>query len=524
MNVVPRLALFLLLVLATGSLLGATASARPNIVFAFADDWGRYASAYRDSARPTLNDVIETPHFDRLARGGVLFWDAHCSAPSCTPSRGAVLTGRHFYRNGSASQLHHPWPKGTPDPATGLPSWPNLLRAAGYHVGLTYKTHVPAPFYGGRAAIHEPAGGLGGAYDRVAKMLHESTDLAATRAQILGEVRGNLATLIDSAGTAPFAWWCSPVLTHRNWPLGLAQKLHGPDPEKLRGLLPAFLPDTPEIRQDMADYLALCMEFDLSLGVIVDELEKRGLLANTLIAVSGDHGAPGFPRGKCNLYDFGTQVPLVIHWPAGTAPLGRRIDNPVSLIDLAPTFLAAAGVAAPASMDGQDLLPVLRDRAARGFTPHLRDTVITGRELHVRDAREGDLPYPMRALRDRHCLYVRNFKPDRWPVSPPPLDAESQRDIDRGPTRTFYAARSGDNTFANFMDLAIGKRPVEELYDLSADPDQLRNLAADPRHAATREKMAAELLRALRETGDPRVVGNGDAFDMPPYHRPPATQ
>ena len=500
-----------LILLCLASLSLARAADRPNILLILADNW-RWPNA------GALGDPMAvTPAFDRIAREGVVFTHTFNPVPSCSPTRSCLLTGRQAHELGARANLWSSFPQDTPVVT-------QLLRAAGYHVGLTYKTHVPAPFYGGRAAIHEPAGGLGGAYDRVAKMLHESTDLAATRAQILGEVRGNLATLIDSAGTAPFAWWCSPVLTHRNWPLGLAQKLHGPDPEKLRGLLPAFLPDTPEIRQDMADYLALCMEFDLSLGVIVDELEKRGLLANTLIAVSGDHGAPGFPRGKCNLYDFGTQVPLVIHWPAGTAPLGRRIDNPVSLIDLAPTFLAAAGVAAPASMDGQDLLPVLRDRAARGFTPHLRDTVITGRELHVRDAREGDLPYPMRALRDRHCLYVRNFKPDRWPVSPPPLDAESQRDIDRGPTRTFYAARSGDNTFANFMDLAIGKRPVEELYDLSADPDQLRNLAADPRHAATREKMAAELLRALRETGDPRVVGNGDAFDMPPYHRPPATQ
>lgn len=500
----------------------AAESRRPNIVFVFADDWGRYASAYRVPARPTLNDCLETPAFDRLARAGVLFWDAHCSAPSCTPSRGAVMTGRHFFRNGSASQLHHPWPKDVPDPAVSLASWPNLLRAAGYRVGISYKTHVPAALYGGRAAVHEPAGSLGGAYDRVARMLHESKDLAATRAQILGEVRGNLAALIASAGTEPFAWWCSPVLTHRNWPLGLAQKLHGLDPEKLRGRLPAFLPDTPEIRQDLADYLALCMEFDLSVGVIIDELEQRGLLANTLIAVTGDHGAPGFPRGKCNLYNFGTQVPLALHWPAGVAMPGRRIENPVSLIDLAPTFLAAAGVTAPPGVDGQNLLPVLRDGTASGFTALARDRVITGRELHVRNAREDDLPYPMRALRDGRFLYIRNFKPERWPVMPPPLTAEAQCDMDRGPTRTYYAQRAGEPEFTSFMDFAIAKRPAEELYDLTADPDQMRNLAADPHHTATRERMAADLLHTLRETGDPRVVDAGDAFDRAPYHRPPA--
>ena len=518
-----RLALLLPLFVGSVALVFGAATPpvqRPNIVFAFADDWGRYASIYRDATRPTLNDVIATPHFDALARGGVLFNDAHCSAPSCTPSRGAVFTGRHFYRNGSAAQLHHPWPKDTPDPAVSLPAFLPLLEAAGYRVGVTYKTHVPAALYGGRPAIFEPAGGLGGAYNRVARMLGESTDLAATRAQINGEVRANLAALIDAAGDRPFCWWYSPVLCHRVWPSGLAQKLHGLDPEKLRGRLPAFLPDTPEVRQDMADYLGLCMEFDASLGAIREELEKRGLLANTLFVVSGDHGAPGFPRGKCNLYDFGTQVPLAVHWPAGIATPDRRIDNPTSLIHLAPTLLAAAGVPLPAGLDGVSLLPVLRDPTATGFTPLAPSFAITGRELHVRTARPGDLPYPARALRDGRYLYIRNFKPDRWPVTPPPLRADAQSDIDGGPTRAYLAAHFSDPALARVIDLGFALRPAEELFDVRADPDQMKNLAADPAHAATRARMSGRLMEILTATGDPRVVGAGDAFDRPPYHRP----
>ncbi len=518
----PRLAVFALAVVVTVAAQNPADNPRPNIVFAFADDWGRYAGAYRDAARPTLNDVISTPAFDRVAREGVLFWDAHCSAPSCTPSRGAVLTGRHFFRNGSASQLHHPWPKGTPDPAQALPSYHTLLAAAGYATGISYKIHVPPALYGGPPRMLNAAGTR---FNETSHVLIKADDIPAARAELHAEVRRHLVRLIEQAGPGrPFCWWFSPTLVHRPWDAGVAQKLRGLDPEKLKGRVPAFLPDTPEIRQDLADYLAMAMEFDDALGAIIDELEKRGLLANTIIAVSGDHGAPGFPRGKCNLYNFGTQVPLAIRWPAGLAAPGRRIDNPVSLIDLAPTFLAAAGVAAPADIDGRSLLPILREPNARGLTPLGRDTVITGRELHVRDAREGDLPYPMRALRDHRYLYIRNFKPDRWPVYPPPLSAEAQSDMDRGPTRTYYAARVGDAAFASFMDLAIGKRPAEELYDLAADPDQLRNLASAPEHRALRERMSADLLRALQAGGDPRVAGTGDGFDRAPYHRPPANK
>lgn len=210
---------FLPLFLAGALIASAQRPARPNIIFAFADDWGRYASIYRDPARATPNDVIATPHFDALARGGLLFNDAHCSAPSCTPSRGAVFTGRHFYRNGSASQLHHPWPAGTPDPAVSLPGFLPLLEAAGYRVGVSYKTHVPPPLYGGRAAIHEPAGSLGGAYNRVARLLRDATDLAATREQINGEVRRNLATLIDSAAAcSPRRWLSSPAILGSSGP------------------------------------------------------------------------------------------------------------------------------------------------------------------------------------------------------------------------------------------------------------------------------------------------------------------
>jgi N-sulfoglucosamine sulfohydrolase len=495
----------------------AAEPARPDIIFLFGDDVGRYASAYR-AARASLCDVIETPHMDRLARGGVLFTDAHCSAPSCTPSRGAVFTGRHFYRNGSASQLHHPWPQGTEDPAAVLPTFLNVLAKHGYHTGCTYKTHVPAPMFGGKERVFNKSGAKFNGYT---VQVSRAGDMAAERARLLAEVRGNFSAFLDAAAPGqPVAWQFSPTQSHRTWAAGSAQKLWKLDPEQLKGKLPAFLPDVPEIRQDMADYLGTIMAFDEAVGVIIDELEKRGRLANALVTVSGDHGAPGFPRGKCNLYTFGTQVPLILHWPAGIAGPGRRVENPASLIHLAPTFLAAAGAPLPSDMNGVSLLPVLRDAAASGHTALMPDYCITGRELHVPDAREDGLPYPTRALRDRRFLYIRNFKPDRWPVYPPPLPEKATTDMDFGPARDFFTAHFTDPALALPVRLGFDRRPAEELYDLTKDPDEMTNLADAPEHAATRAAMSERLLKLLRETGDPRVAGEGDGFDRAPYHQP----
>jgi N-sulfoglucosamine sulfohydrolase len=115
------------------------------------------------------------------------------------------------------------------------------------------------------------------------------------------------------------------------------------DPDSLKGKMPAFFPDVHEVREDVADYLGECMAYDRGLGVLIEELEKRGELDNTLVVVSGDHGIPGFPRAKCNLYDIGSEVTLAARLP-GTIPAGRVIENMVNIMSLAPTFLEMGGV------------------------------------------------------------------------------------------------------------------------------------------------------------------------------------
>ena len=180
--------------------------------------------------------------------------------------------------------------------------------------------------------------------------------------------------------------------------------------------MPAFLPDVHEIREDFNDYLGECVAFDAGLGVIIERLEAIGELDNTLIVVSGDHGIPGFPRGKCNLYNFGTEVAMAVRWH-GQVSQGRVISDFVNLMDLAPTFLDAAGVDFPEGMTARSLTPLLKSTES-GRIEEGRDFVVTGRERHML-AREGNLPYPQRAIRTDDFLYIHNFEPDRWPAGDP---------------------------------------------------------------------------------------------------------
>lgn len=496
-------------------------SERPNIVFAFADDWGRYASVYREPNKPSINDIINTPNVDALAANGVLFWDAHVSAPSCTPSRTSVLTGRHFFRNGSGSQLHSPWAgEKSADPVLQLQSYHQLLKDAGYHTGVTYKTHVAMHLFNGTESQYNQAGQTFNRFSQNVSAGKSEEERQQLKAKLLDEVRGNMRSFLDKRQEGqPFCWYFSPTNTHRTWVWNSAQPLWGINPDDLKGKMPTFLPDNETVRQDMADYLGECMAVDAAIGVVVDELKQRNLFDNTILVVSGDHGAPGFPRGKTNLFNFGTNVPLVIHWPNGIKNPGRRIDNPTSLIDLAPTYLEAAGLPRHPGMNGKSLLPILQDGNARGVSPLGNEYVVTGRERHVDDARADYLPYPSRAIRTKDFLYIRNFKADRWPMFTPPLTAgeATHGDFDGGPTKRWFAEVQDQPAYTKYVDWAWGKRAAEELYDLQNDPDQLTNLANVPEFSARRTAMSEQLLGILHEGGDPRIVGEGDAFDRPPY-------
>src|SRR5262249_6052600 len=153
------------------------------------------------------------------------------------------------------------------------------------------------------------------------------------------------AFLADRRSDQPFCFWFGPTNVHRRWARGSGKALWGLDGERLQGKMPKFLPDVPLMREDLADYFGEVQAFDTMLGLMLARLEQRGELDNTVVIVTGDHGAGGFPHGKCNLYDFGTSVPLAIRWPG--APAGRVVDDLVSLTDVAPTILEICGLRRP---------------------------------------------------------------------------------------------------------------------------------------------------------------------------------
>ena len=257
--------------------------------------------------------------------------------------------------------------------------------------------------------------------------------------------------------------------------------------------------------------------FDTLVGKALADLERCGELDNTIVVITGDHGMP-FPRAKSNLYDIGTRVPLAIRWPGGGVPDGREVEDFVSLTDLAPTFMQVAGLDPPSDATGRSLLPLLQsDRSGR--VDPARDFVVVGKERHVPSQEAPDMGgYPSRGLRTHEYFYIRNYRPDRWPDGTPNFKQAAipgawYADTDNGPTKTYIIAnRDKDDAHRKLYELSFAKRPAEELYDLSRDPDQLHNVAADPAYAEVKRDLAARLLVVLQETGDPRVVGGLD-FD-----------
>jgi len=262
---------------------------------------------------------------------------------------------------------------------------------------------------------------------------------------------------------------------------------------------------------------------------LIQQLKDAGELDRTLVVISGDHGAPGFPGGKCNLYDFGVGVSLMAAGPG--VPGGRVVDDFVNLMDLTPTFLDVGGVKHPPGLNGKSIWPVLTSEKAGQVDPD-RTWVVTGRERHVADAREGSKPYPQRALRTKEFLYVRNFEPDRYPMGDPKgvttdkaptanaLENDTYAafaDMDASPTKAWLVANRSDEKWKWHYDYAFAKRPAEELFDLKSDPQQLKNVAADPAFATARKQMGERLTKILTDAGDPRLVEADCRFEKAPF-------
>ena len=439
---------------------------QPNILFAIADD-----QSYLHTSAAGYK-AVSTPNFDRVAQKGVRFTHSFCSSPSCTPSRGAILTGQDFWRLEEGGNLWSSLP-------TKFGLYTDLLEAAGYYVGLQGKGWGPG-----------------------------NLEAAGRTRNPAGPNYKEFATFFQAKPKdKPFCFWFGSTDPHRPYDKGSGQKAG----IKLDDIeVPSWLPDDPTVREDIADYLSEIQRFDRDVGAILSVIARAGEFENTLVVITSDNGMP-FPRAKTNLYDSGTRMPLAIAWPA-SIPGGRVVDDFVSHTDFAPTFLDAAGLPVPESMTGRSLLPLLRSKQP-GQVDKRRDHVFTGRERHTQ-MRAGGVGYPMRAIRTREFLYIRNYEPDRWPSGDPPHFG----DIDNGLSKEFVATHKEAPEYAKFHQLACAKRPAEELYDLKEDAAQQVNVASNRKYARQKSTLARMLASYLTRTSDPRATGRKVIWDTSPYY------
>lgn len=454
---------------------GKTNEARPNILFVIADDqsW-LHCGAY--GARQ-----VATPAFDRVAREGVLFRNAFSACPSCTPSRSAVLSGRHVWQQREAGVLYGSMP-------ADLPLYPHLLEDAGYFAGHTGKGWAPGDWKA-LGLTRNPCGREYSARQHTGPVpaAIDPTDYAGNFEEFLKERPGGV----------PFCFWLGSREPHRLYDPGIGLRS---GKQLSDAAVPPFLPDTEVVRSDLLDYYAEIEWFDRQLGRTLGVLEAQGELDRTLIVVTSDNGMP-FPRAKVNLYDWGTHMPLAIRW-GKRIPAGRVVDDLVSHVDFAPTFLEAAGVTPPSGIAGQSLLPLLAGRPS----PAARNAVFTAMERHTMCRPEG-ATYPMRAIRTKEFLYIRNSAPERWPTGGEFLSSNrtTHGDIDGAPTKDVLLAPDARKKYPGAVRLCLHRRPEEELYEVAADPGQVRNLAVE--RPAVARQLRAQLEAYLHETGDPRQRG-----------------
>jgi N-sulfoglucosamine sulfohydrolase len=482
---------------AIGPVFAAENAAPPNILFAIADDWGRHAGAYGTR-------WVRTPAFDRVAREGLLFTRAYTPNAKCAPSRACILTGRNSWQLGAAANHIPYFPP-------GFKGWSEALGENGWFVGHTQKGWGPGV---ATNAAGKPRQMTGRAFN--ARKLQPAASGIGNN-----DYTANFADFLEAAPAgAPWCFWFGAIEPHRGYEFGSGVAKGG---KQLRDIdrIPAYWPDNDTVRHDMLDYAFEVEHVDTHLGRMLAELERRGLLSNTLVIVTSDHGMP-FPRVKGQAYEHANHVPFAAMWPAGIKKPGRVVDDFVSFIDLAPTFLELAGLKAEqtgmATLQGRSLTEIFRAEKAGRIIP-ARDHVLIGRERQD-IGRPNDAGYPVRGIVTEQFIYLHNFAPDRWPTGNPET---GYLDCDASPTKTVILEAHRENADDRHWQLCFGKRGVEELYDVVKDPDCVNNLASSVALKATRAQLRSRLFAALTAQGDPRVTGSGEAFDRYPHANPAHT-
>jgi arylsulfatase A-like enzyme len=418
------------------------ADKKPNFVFIIADDVGwNDIGCYG-------NKVVKTPNIDKLAKEGIQFTNAFLTASSCSPSRCSIISGKYPHSNGAA-ELH------TPLPANEIP-FPFLLKENNYYTAQAGKWHL-------------------------GPNVHRAFDLYTDNN---GYNNGNSGSdnwvpfLKDRPQDKPFFFWFASHDAHRPWGADDFHITHNPDEIEI----PIYFADTPETRQDIASYYNEIARFDFFIGEVRKELERQGILDNTIIIVMSDNGRP-FPRCKTRVYDSGMKTPFIVFWPKGIKDKGKISENLISAIDIAPTILELAGVKIPDEYQGKSFSTILKNPTAS-----VRNVVFSEHNWHDYEAHE-------RMARTKDFLYVLNSRPNLTNCGP--------ADSKNSPTQhALNRVRDAGNLSPAQADIFISPRPHEELYDIKNDELQLVNIASLPAYQAKLGEMRKLLKNWQHNTED----------------------
>lgn len=460
---------------------------RPNILLVISDDQGwPHASAYGST-------WIKTPTFDQLANDGALFNNAFVSAPSSAPSRLSFLTGRHFYQNQEGG-VH-----GGFIPSK-FPLFTDILAEHNYVVGYTGKGCGPFGKHKEYGIQHDP---LGKPYNKL-----------KFKDQIPVHSFGNLdyeanfeAFLRDNSQNSPFCFMFNCWEPHRPYFVESA-KNNGNNPSDVE--LPAFLPDVDVIRNEVNDYGFEIEWYDQQLGKIIKTLKEKNLYDNTIIVVTSDNGMP-FQNAKMHCYEYGLHVPFLVVWKGNVAS-GQVLNDLISTTELASFFLQAANLPVPLAFNETSLPKVLNLKGFHSIKPN--KFIVGGKEKH-NPARENNLSYPIRIIRNKQFLLVHNLEPNRWPAG----DVPYFKDLlwDKHETGILYEMEhQNDSIIAPFFRMHTQKRPEYELFDILKDPFCLVNLAENTKYKSILTKMRVDLHKKLKADGDPRMCGLGECFESTP--------
>lgn len=478
--------------LAAASTQSADAASRPNILFCISDDQSfPHAGAYG-------TEWVKTPGFDRVAREGLLFMRAYTPNAKCSPSRACIITGRNTWQLEAACNHIPIFPH-------KFASYCEILAKNGYFVGETGKTWAPGI---AETVYGKPRQLAGKPYEKrrakpPAKAI-SNNDYAANFTDFME----------DKPDGQPWAFWYGSTEPHRAYEYGAGVNKGGKKLSDIDRVF-SFWPDNETTRNDMLDYAFEIEHFDNHLVRILDELEKRGELDNTLVVVTADNGMP-FPRIKGQEYELSNHLPLAIMWKNGIKKPGRAIEDYVSFIDFAPTFLEVAGIDWDKSgmhpSPGRSLTDIFQSEK-NGMVNPKRDHVLIGKERHD-NGRPNDWGYPIRGIIKNDVLYLQNFETSRWPAGNPET---GYLNTDGSPTKTqiLEMRRSGSNK--KFWEQNFGKRPGEEMFRVASDRDCVNNLAIDQAYAELKTELRAQMLRELKQQNDPRILGDKDYFDNVPY-------